>query len=117
MREQDRTMEKDKRKLDAAIQYLTWAIEELEERGYQGAALHARIALDELLLGVGSKSPKHDAQEVKRFMDKADEAEQLAKLAQTSSRRDALMKIAENYRRTAEQLLAIGGSSTHTKRK
>ena len=44
------------------------------------------------------------AYEAKRFHDKANEAEQLAKLAETSPRRDALAKIADSYRRTADQM-------------
>ena len=33
---------------EAAIQYLTWALEEIEKAGHRKAAQHARIALDDL---------------------------------------------------------------------
>jgi hypothetical protein len=32
----------------AAMQYLTWALEEIEKSGHRKAAHHARIALEEL---------------------------------------------------------------------
>jgi hypothetical protein len=35
-------------KAQAAIQYLIWALEEIEKAGHQKAAHHARIALNEL---------------------------------------------------------------------
>jgi hypothetical protein len=99
---------------DAAVQYLTWALEEIEKSGRVKAALHARDALNDLL-GVPAARPgaegRHDggmddkyAAEAKRFLDKANEAEQLADLAETTSRRDALMTIVESYRRTSKQM-------------
>lgn len=36
---------------EAALQYLTWALEELEKCGHPKAALHARMALEELRSG------------------------------------------------------------------
>ena len=39
----------------AAVQYLTWALEEIEKFGHPKAALHACIALDELY-GVRAKN-------------------------------------------------------------
>lgn len=88
---------------ETAEQYLTWALEELEQFGYSKAAHHARIALD-ALRGVHAEMPNDFAEEAKRFRDKADEAEQLAELADTASRRDVLAKIAKSYRRAAEHL-------------
>jgi hypothetical protein len=88
---------------------LTWALEKIEKFGCAKAALHARIALEELC-NVHRSADKTNklatmyAEEAKRFRDKADEAEQLAQVAKTASRRDALTKIAESYRRTAEQM-------------
>ena len=61
----------------AAEQYLTWALEEIENFGHSKAALHARIALDELR-GIHAKMPRHYAEAAKRFRDKADEVAQLA---------------------------------------
>ena len=98
--------------LDAALQYLTWALEEIETFGHDKAALHARTAVEELRKASSSARAKsrpqastgHHAKEAKHFRDKADEAEQLQRLADTGSKRDALGKIAETYRRTAEQL-------------
>jgi hypothetical protein len=103
------------RNLDAAMQYLTWGLEEIEKFGDPKAALHVRNALDQLR-GV-SALPSHDTGEAKRFRDKADEAEQLAELAETASRRDALMNIAETYRRTAEQMNRVAEAQTKTKSK
>src|ERR1700749_2578487 len=66
---------------EAAAQYLTWALEEIEKFGYLKAAFHARIALEELRSVRGSieKADKHAAmyaaEAAKRFRDKADEAE------------------------------------------
>jgi len=36
------------RNVEAAIQYLVWALEEIEKSGHQKAAHHARLALKEL---------------------------------------------------------------------
>ena len=36
------------RDIEAAVQYLTWALEEIEKDGHARAALHARSALEEL---------------------------------------------------------------------
>src|SRR3954465_338334 len=107
---------------DAAVQYLTWALEEIEKFGRREAALHARDALQDLL---GVHSARHEAEvghdggmgdkyaaEAKRFRDKADEAEQLAELAVMASRRDALMTIVESYRRTAKQMDRLSESQT-----
>jgi hypothetical protein len=33
---------------EAAVQYLVWALEEIEKSGHQKAAQHARLALKEL---------------------------------------------------------------------
>ena len=92
---------------------MTWALEEIEN---PKAARHARIALDELR-GVHAGMPRHYAEEAQRFRDKADEAEQLAELAETASRRDALLIIVENYRRTAEQMDRLSETQTMTKSK
>jgi hypothetical protein len=54
--------------------------------------------------GAGTGTAPRAVQDAKRFRDKADEAEQLAELAETASRREALMSIAESYRLTAAQL-------------
>src|SRR5215472_16322854 len=102
-----------RRNPDAAVQYLTWALEEIEKFGCPKAALHARIAWDELR-GFHAKMPRHYAEEAKRFRDKADEAEQLAELAETASRRDTLMKIAGHYWRTAEQMDLLSEGQTMT---
>jgi hypothetical protein len=94
---------------EAAEQYLTWALEEIEKLGHPKAAFHARIALEELG-SVHRSANKTDeraimyAQEARRFRDKADEAKQLVELAETAARRDALAKIVESHRRTAEQM-------------
>jgi hypothetical protein len=94
----------DVRQSDAAVQYLIWAVEEIEKLGgHARAAFYAHIALDELS-GLNPAMPNRRAEEAKRFRDKADEAEQLAELAETASRRDALRTIVESYRRTAEQM-------------
>ncbi len=47
---------------DAAVQYLTWALEEIQKFGHPKAALHACIALNELR-GVHAKVPRHYAKE------------------------------------------------------
>jgi len=98
----------------AATQYLKWALEEIEKAGHLDAALHVQIALNALSspasadLGAANRSGTgtvpRAVQDAKRFRDKADEAEQLAELAETASRREALMSIAESYRLTAAQL-------------
>jgi hypothetical protein len=88
---------------EAAVQYLTWALEATEQGGHRKAAYHVRLALDELR-GVQAGTRPPYAEEAKRFRDKADEAEQMVELAETASRRDALMEIVKNYRRTAEQM-------------
>lgn len=36
---------------EAAVQYLTWALEQIEEAGNQEAARHARLALEALREG------------------------------------------------------------------
>ncbi|GEC59541.1 hypothetical protein DXU07_01720 [Bradyrhizobium elkanii] len=56
------------------------------------------------LLGGSESVPWRFNESAKRFRDKADEAEQLAMVAHTASRRDTLLKIAESYRLTAEQM-------------
>jgi hypothetical protein len=87
-----------------AEQYLTWALEELAKLGcHPQASLHARMALN-YLLGGSESVPWRFNESAKRFRDKADEAEQLAMVAHTASRRDTLLKIAERYRLTAEQM-------------
>jgi hypothetical protein len=90
---------------ETALQYLIWALEEIEKIGQPEAAAYARMAMEDVR-GV-LQSDEHTtvyAEEAKRFRDKADEAGQLIGLAETASRREALLKIAENYRRTAEQM-------------
>ena len=94
--------------VEAAAQYLTWALEEIEEFGSRKAACHARIALEELRNDYPSAGQTNGhainyAEEARRFRDKADEAETLLEIV-TPARREALMSIAENYRRTAEQM-------------
>jgi len=101
----------------AAIQYLTWALEEIEKTGNRKAAQHARLALDELR-GVHLAVPAgHYAEETKRFRDKADEAEQLMQLAKTASRRVSLVKIAESYRLIAEHMERSSPLQTKAKSK
>ena len=99
----------------AAVQYLIWAIEEIERSGCPRASLHARKALTELCGGVHERIPKRYAEEAKRLRDKADEAEQLAELAQTASRRDALMTTRANYRSTANQMERLSEVQSRTK--
>jgi len=99
----------DRRKsdLEAAMQYLTWALELIEQSGHPKAALHARIALEALRSPSANKANKQAttyADEAHRFRDKADEAVQLAELAKTASRRDALTKITASYRYQMERL-------------
>jgi len=43
-------------KADAAMQYLTWALEEMEPAGSQKAARHARAAMAELRKGILANS-------------------------------------------------------------
>lgn len=95
--------------VDGALQYLTWALEEIVKLGHPKAALHARIALEELrsVRRSGNGTGEHAAmyaEEAKRFRDKADQAKLLAELASTASRRDALVKILETYSGTADQM-------------
>jgi hypothetical protein len=52
-----------------------------------------------------------DAEQAKRFRDKAAEAEQMAELATSQLRREVLFSIEADYRRTAEQLEQIAGRS------
>ena len=54
-----------------------------------------------------SRSRLTDAQQAKRFRDKAAEAEQMAALATSRSRREVLFSIEADYLRTAEQLERI----------
>jgi hypothetical protein len=69
------------RQSDAAVQYLIWAIEEIERLGgHPQAAVFARFALIELR-DLHAEAPNRYADEAKRFRDEADEAEQLADLA------------------------------------
>lgn len=92
---------------EAAVQYLTWALELIEKCGAPSAAHHARLALQELrrtLIEEVASTPNQFDHEAKRFRDKADEAEQLAELATKSSRRDAIMRIVETYRSISEQM-------------
>jgi hypothetical protein len=94
--------------LDAAVQYLTWALEEIDTIGDEEAAFHARAAVESLRKVSSSQvqlklSTAHHANEAKRFRTKADEAEELQQTADTSARRETLGKIADTYRRTAEQ--------------
>ncbi|MFT4115567.1 LysR family transcriptional regulator [Bradyrhizobium sp.] len=48
--------------------------------------------------------------EARRYRDKANEARQLAELADTSARRDSLLNIASNYERTAQHLEVLSNS-------
>jgi hypothetical protein len=77
---------------EAAAQYLTWALEEIEKFGHPKAAFHARTALEELRsVRSAERTDGHAfmyAEEAKRFRGKADEAEQLVERAETESRRD-----------------------------
>ncbi|WP_129591043.1 hypothetical protein [Bradyrhizobium shewense] len=94
----------------AATQYLTWALEEIEKTGHPIAALHVQIALNDLRSpnsadqNAGRDAASHAAREARRLRAKAEEAEQLAELAVTASRREAIMSMVESYRRTADQL-------------
>jgi hypothetical protein len=54
-----------------------------------------------------ARSRLTDAEQAKRFRDKAAEAEQMAELATSQSRREVLFSIEADYRRTAEQLERI----------
>ena len=45
----------------AAMQYLTWALENIEKTGNQKAARHARLALDALREGTHRSADKTDA--------------------------------------------------------
>lgn len=107
--------------VEAAEQYLIWAIEEIEKFGHAKAALHVRIALEELL-NVSRSADKTNkrvtmyAAEAKRFRDKADEAEQLADLAKTASRHEALTKIAHGYRRTADQMDLVSEAHSNSRK-
>ncbi|WP_375791419.1 hypothetical protein ACE102_47515 (plasmid) [Bradyrhizobium sp. vgs-9] len=103
---------------EAAAQYLTWALEEIERLASPNAAHHARIALEEVRRDYPSADPTNEhsikyAEEARRFRDKADEAEQLVEMV-TPVRREALMSIVENYRRKADQMdrLAAGQNNT-----
>ena len=89
--------------LDTAMQYLTWAIEEIEKHGHPRAAIRTRIALDDLRSRLTATVPGFDAEEANRFRDRVDKAEQLADLAETTPRREALMKIAKDCRHTTDQ--------------
>ena len=71
-------------RFDAAVQYLTWALEEIEKLGHPKAARDARTALNELCGGARESMSRRYAEEAKRFRDKADEAEQLAELGSNS---------------------------------
>jgi hypothetical protein len=51
-----------------------------------------------------------DAERIKRFRDKAAEAEQLIGLAQTEARRQTLGQIADSYNRSADHLEALDRS-------
>ena len=86
---------------NTAVQYLIWAIEEITKSDHPTAALHAQIALEELR---HTEMVRNYSAAAKRFRDKA---EQLSELAGTEYRRDALMNIVENYRRTAAQMESI----------
>ena len=93
----------------SAVQYLTWALEEIEQMGRPEAARHVRKALEQLgsLSSDGKLAPEADSRqtrEAKKLRAKADEADQLALHARTASRRDALAKVADCYRQTAEQI-------------
>ncbi|WP_035983694.1 hypothetical protein [Bradyrhizobium sp. STM 3843] len=114
--------------VETAAQYLVWALEEIERAGRPNAAHHARLALEELggvlsarreaEVGHDDRMTRHFAKEAKRFLDKADEAAQLAELANSASRRQALLKIVEVYRRTAQQMdQLVGGVERRTTRK
>ncbi|MBR0778565.1 hypothetical protein JQ625_27350 [Bradyrhizobium diazoefficiens] len=104
---------------EAAAQYLTWALEEIEGLGSPNAARHARIALEEVRGIYPSADLTHEhsikyAEEARRFRDKADEAEQLFEMV-TPSRRAALVSIVENYRRTADQMDRLSAAQDNTK--
>lgn len=101
---------------DTAVQYLTWALEEIEKLGHPDAALHVRMALDELR-GLRTAKSNRYTDEAKRFRDKADEAEQLIELATTASRRASLVKVAESYRLMAAHLEPLSEPKTKPKNK
>lgn len=88
---------------NAATQYLIWALEEVSRQGHLRAARLTRDAVD-ALRSAPAEAPCRYSQEAKRFRDKADEAEQMAGVAETPLRRDTLLNIAATYRRTAEQM-------------
>ena len=98
--------------LDAAEQYLTWALEEIEKYEQEKAAQHVRAALEKLRNAASvlseaetkSEASGRYAKKAKRFRDKADEAEQLQQSAATDVRRKALGNIAETYRHAAKHL-------------
>jgi hypothetical protein len=93
---------------DGAVQYLIWALEEIERIGHRRAALYARMTLGELR-GVRAGIPNRYDEEAKRFRDKA---EQLVELAKTTSSREPLVKIAESYRVIAEHMERVSKTQT-----
>jgi hypothetical protein len=58
-----------------------------------------------------------DAEKAKRVRDKAAEALQMASLAETASRRETLLQIANHYNRTADQLESITDPDAKTRRR
>ena len=95
-------------------------IEQLES-AIPGEVLYKPVDLADLsrkvqqLLGA-SDQPDYSS-EAKRFRDKAAEAEQLAQITETESRREALIHVANNYIRTAEQLEGISKADQSRKPK
>jgi hypothetical protein len=66
---------------------------------------------------LGASDQPDYSSEAKRFRDKAAEAEQLAQITETESRREALIHVANNYIRTAEQLEGISKADQSRKPK
>ena len=66
-------------------------------------AEHHKVLVQEIESAIAEVQGSQ-SNEAKRYRDKAAEAQQLAKVAETNSRREALTHIASSYLRTAEHL-------------
>jgi len=86
-------------------------------------AEHYRVLAAEVekaIIGERAKNSAAEANyslEAKRFRDKAAEADQLAEIAQTEARREALTHIAGTYLRTAQQLEELAKTDESLKAK
>jgi hypothetical protein len=83
-------------------------------------AEHHRMLAGEIEKAIAQAGAGGDAAapgQAKRFRDKAAEAQQLAEIAETKSRRDALTHIAGNYLRTADQLEGVAKAGQSPKPK